>query len=401
MKVKLIFPRWEKLPFQTPFHLAPLGLPTLAGHFPPEWDVELVDENVDPLDLDDTPDWVGVSLLLTAQARRGYEIADAYRARGVPVVLGGIHTALMPELAEEHADAVVDGEVEGVWEELRADLERGTLKKRYTPEAYPSLENVPGARRDLLNRARYEVRGVKMFDLVQATRGCTYNCYPCCVPKLRGTAHRVRPVAEVIDEVGRIDNDRVFFVDNCLRQNDTYQREFFTALKDLNLAWVAHPISEEDDILRLAREAGAWYIYQAIDRISDTIRDRIRRFHDHGIGVEGTILLGRDSHDRDFFKRMVDFLLELEVELVEFTILTPFPNLGLFRQLERDGRILHRDWDKYNTANAVFQPALMSPEELEEGYRWSWETFYREEPQRARMARMHLRAMADLKRRGA
>jgi hypothetical protein len=285
MKVKLISPRWEKLPFQTPFNLAPLGLPTVAGHFPPEWEVELVDENVDPLALDDAPDWVGISLLLTAQACRGFEIADAYRARGIPVVMGGIHAALMPEQAAEHADAVVDGEVEGVWEELRADLEKGELKKRYSPREYPSLDDVPRARRDLLNRPRYEVRGVKMFDLVQATRGCTYNCYPCCVPKLRGTAHRLRPVADVIDEVRKIDNDRFFFVDNCLRQSDDYQRELFTALQDLKLAWVAHPISEEEDILRLAREAGAWYIYQAIDRISDTIRDRIRRFHDHGIGV--------------------------------------------------------------------------------------------------------------------
>ncbi|MHC4777038.1 MAG: B12-binding domain-containing radical SAM protein, partial [Planctomycetota bacterium] len=255
---------------------------------------------------------------------------------------------------------------------------------------------IPPARRDILNKPKYEFRGVKMFDLVQATRGCEYNCYPCCVPKLRGTANRTRPVAEVIEELRGIDNDRIFFIDNCLRQNESYQREFFTALKDLNLAWVAHPISEEEEILKLAKESGAWYIYQAIDRINDTIRDRIVRFHDHGIGVEGTILLGRDSHDKDFFKRMVDFLLEMKVELAEFTILTPFPNLGLFKKLETEGRILHTDWSKYNTAKAVYKPALMSPEELEEGYRWSWETFYNEDTQMARMAQLHIQARADL-----
>jgi radical SAM superfamily enzyme YgiQ (UPF0313 family) len=391
MKIKLISPRWEKLPFQTPFNLAPLGLTTVAALFPSDWEVSLVDENVQDLSLDDTPDLVGISLLLTAQAVRGYEIADAYRSRGIPVMLGGIHAGLCPDEAAEHADAVVACEVECVWEDLAADIRAGTLKKIYRPGSFPDLGGIPPARRDLLAREKYAVRGIQMFDLVQATRGCTYSCYPCCVPKLRGTDHRVRPVGEVVDEIRAIPNDKVFIVDNCLMQNVPYQHELFRALKELKISFVAHPISDDEETLKLAREAGAWYIYQAIDRISDTIRERIQRFHDFDIAVEGTILLGRDSHDRDFFKRMVDFLFEMDVEIAEFTVLTPFPNLGLFRKLEREGRILHTDWSRYNTANAVFRPKQMSPEELEEGYRWSWETFYRENSQQARMASLYIR----------
>jgi len=395
MKVKLIFPSWEKLPFQTPFDLAPLGLSTFAGLLPKDWEITLVDENLRPVDLDDSPDLVGISMLLTAQAKRGYEIGDAYRRRGIPVIMGGIHTNLMPEEAAEHADTVVACEVEAVAEDLLADMEKGTLKPIYNAETFPALDRVPRARRDLLDRARYAVKGVQMFDLVQATRGCTYSCYPCCVPKLRGTDHRVRPVADVIAEIRDLPNDRVFIVDNCLMQNKPYQRELFAALADLCITWVAHPISDDDDILDLARKSGAWYVYQAIDRVHDTIRERVKKYHDHGIAVEGTILLGRDSHDKDFFRRMMDFLFEIEVEIVEFTILTPFPNLPLFRKFERDGRILHKDWSRYNTANSVFQPKLMTPAELEEGYRWSWETFYEEHSQEARMASLHLRAMAD------
>lgn len=396
MKIKLISPKWEKLPFQTPFNLAPLGLTTLAGLFPEEWEVTLQDENVEELDLSDSPDLVCVSTLLTAQAPRGYLIADAYRSRGVKVLIGGIHASLMPEEAKEHADAVIACEAEKVWNRLEKDIVAGTLKGIYRARSFPGLHAVRHARRDLLKRNLYEFKGIQMFDLVEATRGCTYACYPCCVPKLRGTNQRFRPVSDVIEEIRSIPNDKIFIVDNCLRQSREHQIEFFTALKDLHKVWVAHPISDDDDILKLAKESGAWYIYQAIDRISDTIRDRIRKFHDFGIGVEGTILLGRDNHDTSFFKRMVDFLLEMEVEIAEFTILTPFPNVGLFKRLQKSGRIIHTDWAKYNTANAVFRPKLMTPEQLEEGYRWSWETFYGENPQKARMAALHIRAMSDL-----
>lgn len=401
MKVKLVFPRWEKLPYQTPFCLAPLGLTTFAAHLPEDWDLTLTDENVEPLDLDDSPDLVCVSMLLTAQATRGYEIGDAYRSRGIPVLMGGVHAGLLPEEAGLHADAVVACEVEAVADELVRDIQEGTLRPRYDAEAYPSLDAVPPARRDLLRSEHYQVKGIKMFDLVQATRGCIYGCYPCCVAKLRGKEHRVRPVGQVVEEIAALDNDRIFLVDNCLKQNKPYQRELFAALEPLRLTWVAHPISDDDDILALARKAGAWYIYQAIDRVHDTIRERVKRFHDAGLGVEGTILLGRDNHDRDFFRRMMDFLFEIEVEIAEFTVLTPFPSLPLYRSLQKQGRILHNDWSRYNTANAVFQPKLLSPEELEEGYAWSWETFYKEHSQEARMASLHLRAIADLRARQA
>jgi radical SAM superfamily enzyme YgiQ (UPF0313 family) len=141
-------------------------------------------------------------------------------------------------------------------------------------------------------------------------------------------------------------------------------------------------------VLDLAAQAGAWYVYQAVFDTSDYIRERIRRYHDHGIGVEGTVLLGLDSHTEDSIKRLIDFLLEIELDLAEFTVLTPFPHTKAFNQLHEEGRILSYDWEKYSADHVVFQPRHMSAERLEELLDYAWQSFYREESQSIKMARL-------------
>ncbi|HAR99438.1 MAG TPA: radical SAM protein, partial [Syntrophus sp. (in: bacteria)] len=141
-------------------------------------------------------------------------------------------------------------------------------------------------------------------------------------------------------------------------------------------------------VLDLAARAGAWYVYQAVFDMSDHIRRRIRRYHDHGIAVEGTILLGLDDHTEDYIKRFIDFLMEIELDLAEFTVLTPFPHTRTFDDFEREGRILTRDWDAYTADRVVFQPRHMSPERLQELYASAWETFYRDEPQNYKMFKL-------------
>jgi radical SAM superfamily enzyme YgiQ (UPF0313 family) len=162
----------------------------------------------------------------------------------------------------------------------------------------------------------------------------------------------------------------------------------------LKKKWVSHPILEDGKILKMAEAAGSWYVYQAIISASDGIRDRIRRYKDHGIGVEGTILLGTDDQDEDAIKRLVDFLLEIKLDMAEFTILTPFPHTPVRRQLEKEGRILHNRWIDYTCDKVVFQPKRMTPEKLYELYDYAWDTFYHDSSPRLRMSYLFKRVIS-------
>jgi radical SAM superfamily enzyme YgiQ (UPF0313 family) len=156
----------------------------------------------------------------------------------------------------------------------------------------------------------------------------------------------------------------------------------------LKKKWCSHPIEDKPEVLDLAAQAGAWYVYQAVFDTSEYIRERIKRYHDHGIGVEGTILLGLDNHTEDSIKRLIDFLLEIELDLAEFTVLTPFPHTKAFDDLHRQNRILSYDWDRYSADQVVYQPKNMSAERLQELLAYAWDTFYQDEPQQIKMAKL-------------
>ena len=185
-----------------------------------------------------------------------------------------------------------------------------------------------------------------MVDLVHASRGCRYSCYPCCVSFLGGRKFRPRPVEKAVAEMAAIDNNRLFIVDNSLAQDTEWEKELFKAMIPLKKNWCCHPIEDKPEILDLAAQAGAWYVYQAVFDTSDYIRERIKRYHDHGIGVEGTILLGLDDQSEDDIKRLIDFLLEIDLDLAEFTVLTPFPHTRAYEDLKRQNRILTYDWER-------------------------------------------------------
>ncbi|HSO17992.1 MAG TPA: cobalamin-dependent protein, partial [Desulfosarcina sp.] len=314
MKFKLIYPRWPKLRYQTEFHLPPHGPVVFAAALPEGVEVEFIDENLDAVDFDASTDVVGISMMLTAQVKRGWEIADAFRARGVPVIFGGIATMLHAEETQAHADAVFLGEAEGRMQAVIDDLAAGRLKKTYDHlNDPPPIEWVGPARRDILKRDLYNYRGIQMVDLVHASRGCRYNCYPCCVAYLGGRRFRPRPIDQAVAEMAAIDNNRLFIVDNSLAQDTDWDKALFKAMIPLNKKWCCHPIEDDPAVLDLAAQAGAWYVYQAVFDTSDYIRERIKRYHDHGIGVEGTILLGLDSHTEESILRLIDFLLEVEL----------------------------------------------------------------------------------------
>jgi radical SAM superfamily enzyme YgiQ (UPF0313 family) len=389
MKFKLIYPKWKKLTGQTEFHLPPHGPANVAAALPEYVDVEFIDENVEPINFDSPTEFVGISMMLTSQVKRGWAIADEFRRRGSKVIFGGISTMLHAEETMEHADSVFLGESEGRMEEVFTDYKNNQLKKVYNYlNDFLPIDIVGPARRDILKKEFYNYKGIQMVDLFHASRGCRFNCYPCCTPYLGGRQFRPRPIDRVIEELETINNNRLFIVDNSLAQDKQWEMDLFKAMIPLKKKWCCHPIEDDPEVLELAAQAGAWYVYQAVFDTSDYIRERIKRYKSYGIGVEGTILLGLDDHTEDYIKRFIDFLLEIDLDLAEFTVLTPFPHSRAFEDLQKEKRILSYDWNEYTADKVVFQPKNMPPEKLQELFKYAWDTFYKDEAQSYKMFKL-------------
>ncbi len=392
MKFLLVYPSWPKLEHQTRFDLPPHG-PTVMAAEIPEWvEVTFVDENVQDVPL--RPDWdfVGISVMLTSQMPRACAIADAFLGMGIDVLFGGISAMLHAEDVANHCTSLFFGEVEGRLAQVFEDKKNGTLKPLYDyHQNHPAIELVGPARRSILDYSHYQHKGIRMVDLFHASRGCRFNCFPCCTPYLGGRKFRPRPMDRVAEELATIDNDRLFVVDNSLAQNKEWETDLFKTMIPFKKRWCCHPIQDDDEVLDLAAQAGAWYVYQAIVDMSDYIKNRIQRYKSYGIGVEGTIMLGTDDQDEDYIKRFVDFLLEIDLDLAEFTVLTPFWHTRIRDELERQGRIFTNDYSKYDAATVVFEPKLMRPGKLQELYHYAWETFYADEPQTYKMFKLFKR----------
>lgn len=394
MKLKLIYPKWKKLPGQTTFNLPPHGPVVFAATLPDYVEVSFTDENVEELDMDEECDLVGISMMLTTQVKRGWAIADEYRRRGKAVMFGGISTMLHAEETLQHADCIFLGESEGRMEEVMDDFRNHRLKKVYNYMGkQPDIELVGPARRDLYKRELYNHKGVQMVDLFHASRGCRFSCYPCAVSYLGGRCFRPRPIDKAIEDMAGIDNNRLFIVDNSLAQNKQWEMDLFREMIPLKKKWISHTIEDNPQVLDLAAQAGSWYVYQAIYDTSDYIKERVKRYHDYDIGVEGTILFGLDNQSEDDILRMIDFLLEIDLDLAEFTILAPFPHTKAYDDLMRQGRIFDKDWDHYNAGQVVYQPKNMTPERLQELYEYAWKAFYKDESQEEKMFKLFTKVM--------
>ncbi len=258
MRMELIYPRWPKLDRQTEFHLPPHGPVVFAAAMPDSVDINFTDENLQKIDFDVDCDLVAISTMLTSQLPRAFEVANEFRQRGKKVIFGGISTMLHAEEVQLHADAIFLGEVEGRFQQVLDDLARGELKPRYDyMHNHPDINLVGTARRDILERELYNYRGVQMLDLVHASRGCKFNCFPCCTGYLGGKTFRPRPIDKVIEEMEAIQNNRMFIVDNSLAQDRQWLIDLFTEMAPLKKKWVSHPILDDPEVLKLAADAGA------------------------------------------------------------------------------------------------------------------------------------------------
>ncbi len=375
--------------FKTSLRYAPLTLTTLAALVPPELNAEITiqDEGVQPLDLDFDADLVGITAI-TGTSLRAYRIADELRARGHTVVLGGVHPTLLPEEAAPHADALVLGYAEKTWPQLLRDFARGQLKPRYHLPTGRTLAGVPIARRDLLKKDRYST-----INSIEATRGCPHKCDFCVVPTAWSNTYAHRPVEEVIAELRTFEGRVALFIDLSPVEDIHYAKALYTAMIPLRMRWVGLAttrIAEDAQLLSLAAKSGCKGLLIGFESISQDTLDQthkhfhaakqyaevIKKLHDHGIGIQGCFVFGFDNDDESVFERTVEFVDRTRIDLPRYAVATPFPNTGLYRRLETEGQLLHKNWSLYDVEHVVFEPKQMSPERLQEGLEWSWRQSY-------------------------
>lgn len=388
MKLQLIVPATkENLRKRGKALCPPLGLAMVAALTPPEVDVSLTDENVTVIDFQEETDLVGITTL-TLTAQRAYEIADTFRAKGVKVVLGGIHPSMLPEEASQHADAVVIGEAEGIWLNLIKDFKANKLQREYRQSERPSLLNLPIPRRDLFAKEAYHVR-----NTISTTRGCPYSCSFCSVTSFFGHTYCHRPVEEILREIETLDKrEIIIFVDDNIVGNPSFAKELFRALIPYKVKWVGQAsvtITRDDELLKLAATSGCIDLFIGFESLSpanlaavgkkinvvDEYENVIRKIHSQGIAIHGFFIFGFDEDDEDIFRHTVRFAQRMRLESAQFDYLTPYPGTAFCESMDQAGRILTKDWSQYGY-NLVFEPKRMSGEVLQKGHDWVWHEFY-------------------------
>jgi len=359
---------------------ARLSLPTVAGLTPPDWEVTIHDSRASPVDSSQDVDLVGITAF-TAEIPSAYEIADAFRRRGVSVILGGIHVSALPDEGLQHADAVVIGEAENVWAQALEDFAQGRLQRTYRSPGFCDLQHMVWPRRDLLDRRMYQ----NGFRTIEATRGCPFDCDYCAVTGVFGRRYRTRPVADVIAEINAFDRGDIFFVDDNICGRPAYAKELFRALIPLKRAWggqTSITFARDAELLDLYARSGGRYAFIGFESLSegnlrninkqwnhpDAYGEAIRRIHDAGINILGSFIFGLDGDDPSVFDRTFEFVMKHRIDAVQYHILTPFPGTRLYDAMEAQGRIIERDWSRYHTSEVVFRPRQMTPRQLQDGY---------------------------------
>lgn len=367
----------------------PLSICTLAALTPPDPDIDirLVDGSVEPIPLDAEADLVAISLI-TGCAASGYALADHYRARGIPVVLGGVHVTILPGEAIRHADAIVIGRAEQAWPRLIEDFRAGCMQRVYEEEPLPDLLlHVPPPRRELHRRSGYMVP-----DTIQATRGCKKVCDFCTVPGVWPDYLR-RPVGDVIRDIRLTRGRYIVFNDVSIAEDPEYAKELFRAMIPLGKKWgglATVDIVNDPELLELMKASGCRYLLFGFESDSQTVLKDIRKgfnkpvsydelirtMHAMDISVQGCFVFGFDHDTVDSFQRTVERVNELKIDIPRYSLYTPYPGTELFRRLQGEGRIISYNWNDYDTMHVVIRPALMTPEQLYDGFKWAYrETF--------------------------
>jgi radical SAM superfamily enzyme YgiQ (UPF0313 family) len=364
------------------------GLLAVAAAIPRnKYEVVLTDENIESVDFDLKADLVGISAM-TSYVNRGYEIADAYRARGIPVVMGGVHPSFMPKEALQHCDAVVIGEVELVIDKLLDDLKAGAMRGIYKSDTLHPMVGLNMPRYDLLKKHRYVNK-----TFVQTSRGCHQGCTFCAEPLMNGLKFRYRPVDEVVREMENCGSRTISINDADFFGTPERPKQVMRALKGRGIKWqagVTSKLAQDDHMLELAAESGCTLLSIGFESISrETLKSvhkhvnrpenfakLVEKVHSYGIMVFGLFMFGFDGDDTDVFDETVDFNIEAGYDACAFSTLTPYPGTLTWYELKKANRIVSFDWTMYDQGQVVYRPANMSMNELARGKRQAYSRFY-------------------------
>ncbi len=394
MRVKMILPALTEAtsPFFRPIKYSlfpPLGLAMLAAHLSPDDEIDLQDEHVEKINLDDDPELVIIQVYITS-AFRAYALADHYRKRGAFVCLGGLHVTSLPQEAAPHADTIFLGPGDDTFPQFIRDFRAGKPRKVYTAPAQRSIEHLPPLRRDLIKRHLYLVP-----NSLVVSRGCPHQCNFCYKDAFfeGGNSFYVQRVDAALAEIETLPGRHLYFLDDHLFGNAKFASALFDGMRGMGRLWQAAGTVQsilKPGLLEQAARCGLRSLFVGFETLSpENLRASlkyqnlhkdysvaIRRLHEHGVMVNASFVFGMEDDDAMVFDRTVEWAVARGIETATFHIMTPYPGTGLYQQMRAQNRLLHSNWDLYDTRHVVYQPARLTRDELEAGYWRAYREFY-------------------------
>jgi radical SAM superfamily enzyme YgiQ (UPF0313 family) len=388
MKILLISPTVDsELRFNKELMMPQLALYILEGLTPPEYDVKIIEEETSNINLEEECNLVGISCM-TANAPRAYELCQEFKKRGKTVILGGVHPTILPDEAMHHADCVVVGEAEGVWETLLKDLQNNDLKKIYHVPTPDLGKYIPKNFSKINNKS--------LFNLIpiMTTRGCPYNCDFCCVTNLFGKKIRHVPIENVVRDIQESGANNFIFLDDNIIGNPIYAKELFRAIKPLRIKWVGQSsvslLVKDDELLQLAAESGCKALFFGVESVSEEqlqtmhkalkkiehLESAFKKIKKAGILIHASMVFGFDNDTKEIFDETTRFLIKNKVSSVTFNVLTPYPGTKIYEDLKNNNRLITKDWKYYDHNTVVFKPKNMTPYELQIGKIIARKKFY-------------------------
>lgn len=391
LKIKLISPKMSLRPMDSEFkrRMSPsLSLVTIASLTPSPHEVYIEDENLKSVNEQDFPDLVGISVNVDT-AYRAFDIAKHYRSKGVKVIFGGIHASANPDEMLKYCDSVCIGEAEEIWPKMLDDLLQNKLERKYFNSGITDMKNYPLPRWDYISKQNY-----LYHNIVITSRGCPFKCefcYNSC--DYVSNPYRNRPLENVLNEIKSLRTNQIMFIDDNLMGNLPWLHEFIEALKPLNIIWhgaVSTNLVKHPELIQKMAESGCRSLFIGFESINSNSIHSVRKsqnrindyenlvemLHANAIMVNASLVFGFDFDTKETFDETLHWLIKNKIESMTSHILTPYPGTKLYKKLLAESRIIDFNLRKYNTSNVVFQPLLMTPDELREGYLRMYHEFY-------------------------
>lgn len=388
MKLLLVSPcQYEHRRFATALRIPQISLNIIAALTPSNYEVKIVEEELEKVNFDEDCDIVGISTM-TANAPRAYKMAMEFKKRGKTVVIGGVHATVLPHEAIRYADAVVIGEAEDTWGILLNDFEQGKLQRFYTSHQ-PDASLCPLPRRELSPKSN----GLFNVMPIVTTRGCPYDCDFCCVPQFFGKKLRSLPVEKVVEDIIASKGKTFLFLDDNIIGHPKYAKALFKALIPLKIKWVGQAsvsFVKDTELMKLAAQSGCAILFFGLESVSTSTlkkmrksikelidnEEAIKKVKGFGIVFHASMVFGFDEDDKSIFDETLEFLMKNKIATVTFNILTPYPGTRIYDKFKEEGRLITEEWQYYDHNTVVFRPKNMTPQELLEGHLYARKKFY-------------------------